>query len=735
MRLECLPAIFLGMLLSLLSIHTAFARGQSTATLTGKITDPSDAVITGAKIAAEPLDSAGKPATTQSGQAGDFSLALAPGRYRVSIRHASFARAERQFTLAAGEIRTWNVRLELEKLSSNVVVTAQAQPELAENVAAPVDVITQKDITNRQELWLAPVLTTASGVNMAQEGPYGGITTIFLDGGNSNFTKVLVDGAPANQPGGDIDLEGLDVDNVDKIEVVHGAASALYGSDAMTGVVQIFTHRGTTTTPLLTLESDGGTNDTARGGGQLSGVVGRLDYSASASYFSTSGQGSNDYFRDDARSASLGWKFSDTNRLFLSLRDDANDAGVPASVLEMPAPPSGSHIDQHDFFASLAWDDSLSEHWENHLEGTDSYVRQSIFDAFANATPPPDVVFFDTFDRFYRSGFDERLSYNMPGGIVTLGYEYEVENGEPGGPPHERRNNQGGYFEVDHQLGRRLTVVAGGRVEDNASFGTAVVPRVGLAYMARLGHDFWGATKLRASYGLGIKEPTFIQSFEDDPCFPGNPNLRPERSTTVDVGIDQILDSDRIKFSATYFHNDFQDIVSFSEDFTPTPGCPFGTGTFFNTDKARAFGANSSFEIEVTHWLRVKGNYSYDDTRVLAAPNAALIDPVLTPGHRLIHRPLNSANLDFNATIRRMDWNLAGTYMGRAQDSDFLGLGITSNPSWIRWDLATIFPLGHGLSATARFENLLDRHYQYAVGFPALGFNYRLGLKYTWGGD
>ncbi|MGH9564013.1 MAG: TonB-dependent receptor plug domain-containing protein, partial [Terracidiphilus sp.] len=432
--------------------------------------------------------------------------------------------------------------------------------------------ITAADIYDRQELWLAAVLSTTAGVTMTQEGAYGGISTIFLDGGNSNFTKVLVDGAPANQPGGDIDFEGLDVEDVDKIEIVHGAASALYCSDAMTGVVQIFTHRGTTATPLLAVQGDGGTFGTGRGSGQLSGVLGRFDYSGSASYFSTAGQGVNDYFRNDAQSGNFGWKFSDTEQLRLSLRNDVNDAGTPGSIF---SPNPDSHLGQHDFFASLGWDSSIGQHWSNHLEGTDAFIRQSIFNPG-----------FNIFDRFYRSGFDDQLSYAVPHGVATVGYEYEVENGEPGGPPHERRNNQAGYAEARYQLGQRLAAMIGGRVEDNASFGTAAVPRAGLAYLARLGSGFWGVTRLRASYGLGIKEPTFVQSFEADPCFPGNPDLRPERSTTVDAGIEQMLDSGRLKLSVTYFHNDFRDMVSFSENFTPTPACPYGTGTFFNTDKA-----------------------------------------------------------------------------------------------------------------------------------------------------
>ncbi len=114
-----------------------------------------------------------------------------------------------------------------------------------------------------------------------------------------------------------------------------------------------------------------------------------------------------------------------------------------------------------------------------------------------------------------------------------------------------------------------------------------------IAYAPHFGNDdgFWGATRLHASAGQGIKEPTFEQSFEDDPCYPGNPNLSPERSTTYNAGVEQVLAGDRIRMNVDYFHNLFYDIVSFSGG-PPTINCPYGTGTFFNTDKARAYGTN-----------------------------------------------------------------------------------------------------------------------------------------------
>jgi vitamin B12 transporter len=241
----------------------------------------------------------------------------------------------------------------------------------------------------------------------------------------------------------------------------------------------------------------------------------------------------------------------------------------------------------------------------------------------------------------------------------------------------------------------------------------------------RFGKGFWGATRLKASYGKGIKEPEMLPVG----C---SPTLDPERSTTINAGIDQFFASDRVHFSAYYFHNDFRDIVSFAAG-GETQNCPAYGGNFFNTDLARAYGASSTFEIKATRWARIVGNYTYDDSRVLKAPNAT--DPALVPGNRLFQRPLHSANLVANAHFGRMNWNLAGYYVGRRTDSDFDGLGITSDPSYVRWDLANSILLGHGLSTEARVENLFDKKYQLAVGYPGLRLNYLVGLRYRWGGE
>jgi vitamin B12 transporter len=697
---------------------------QTTATIHGRLTDPSGAGVPSATVTAQARGSAAVEVRTPSDTGGNFSLTLAPGRYRVSIEHASFARAEREFTLVRGEAQSWDVRLELATMSSQVVVTDTATPASVETAPDRVDIITAADIEQSQQIWLTPLLADLPGVSYSRLGPMGGSTTIFLDGGNSNYAKVLIDGVPVNvsEPGLSVDFSNFTVDDIDKVEVVHGATSALYGTDAVSGAVQLFTHRGTTPTPELVLEGDGGTLDTGHGSGRLSERLGLFDYSVGLGYFDSDGQPApsldglapSDYFRDTTLSGNFGFQIRPTDTVRLTIRNDSSDAGQPGQTLFESVPfavDPGAHSELHDFSAGLTWNVDAGEHWHNQLTAYDSRFQfleeSSFFD-------------FTSLDKFNRAGVDEQATYSFPRGGITFGYLFESETGGVRG-----RHDQGGYVEWHQQLTRRLTVVTGGRVEANDSYGTRVVPRTGAAYALRYGRGFWGATRLRASYGEGIKEP---------PLFPPDcsPILKPEQSATGEAGIDQFLASDRVRLSVTYFHNDFHDIVSFVSVADPTQGnCPTFFGSYFNTDKARAFGADSSIEIKAARWLRVVGNYSYDNSKVLVSPNAT--DPALIPGNRLLKRPLNSANLTVNAHVHGMNLNVVGNYFGRRTDSDFLGLGITSDAGYFRLDAALIVPLGRGFSATAHFENLLDRHYQDAVGYPALGYNYRLGVRYVWG--
>jgi vitamin B12 transporter len=680
---------------------------------------------------------------------GAYTLTFPAGRYHVQFVRSPFVSRDFVLDFTANQQPTLDIKLQLERLAASVVVTAQAEPTLAQETAAPVTVITRNEIEARQSVTLPDLLLFAPGMAIGRTGPEGGSASVFLNGGNSSYTKVLVDGATVNEPGNAVDFSNFTLDNIDKVEVVRGAESALYGTDAVAGVIQVFTHRGNTRIPELNLFGEGGSFSTGRGGGQISGLLGAFDYSAAASYFQTEGQGPNNRFLNRTLSGNFGYSFSDTNQVRLTLRNNNSDAGIPGQTLLLPP-----NLDQrsvlHFFSSSGRWNFTTGPRWHHEISGAESYNHEFNSNALADFFNDPfcaprsptavpaiacDFPFVGT-NQYNRSGLHAQSSYLLPRFGATAGYQYEVENGYVSALnlSHLRRNNQGGFLDFRYLPHPRASLNFGLRAEANANFGTRVVPRAGASVALRLGKGFWGDTRIRAFYGQGIKEPRFDQTFGSNACFPGNPSLRPERSKTWSVGLEQKLASDRVIFSADYFSNRFYDIVSFESTAAP-PGSKCGFfGTFFNTDLARARGVNLTAVAHPLRWLSASANYTHDDSRVLVSPNA--FDPALIAGNRLIRRPPNSGSLTMNAAFRRLNVNLAGYFTGVRTDSDFLfvGLNLTRNPGYSRFDLATSYNLGHGVSMYARATNLFDKLYQDALGYPALGRDFRVGMNYRFTG-
>jgi vitamin B12 transporter len=704
---------------------------SSNSHLAGTLTDPSGAPVGEVQITAQPeASSAGQPVTAVSSNDGSYSVALPAGRYRLRFTRSSFAARELVLAIASGESRVLNVHLDLEPLSSSVIVTGQAVPSTAQQTTAPTDVISRETISERQATSLPELLQFSTGIATDRTGPFGGSTSIFLNGGNSNFTKVLVDGTPINPPGSGVDFSSLTTENIDKVEIVRGAESAIYGSDAVSGVIQLFTHRGDTRVPAFSVFSEGGNFSSARGGADLSGILGKFDYSGAAAYFKTDGQGPNDYFVNRTLSGNFGYSFSDTHQLHVSLRNNTSDAGIPGPTLQGP-PDLFQGYGQKIFSANARWEFTTGSHWHHQLMGTDSYTRQHNFANQGDTFP------FDSLLTFNRVAFNPQSSYVSRKFIATVGYQYEVENGDVSSG-HLRRNNQAGYLDFRYTPISRLTLDFGGRVEANGEFGTRFTPRVGGSYALHYGKGFFGDTRYRAFYGQGIKEPRFDQTSGTDPCFPGNPDLKPEASKGWTTGFDQKLASDRWKVSVDYFYTRFYDIVSFA-NCSPgglcqvNPSCQFGNGTFVNTDLAFARGINLVSEFRPRKWLFINGNYTYDDTRVVKSENP-FADPSLEPGNHLIRRPVNSGSFGVNLNVAHVNWNFIGYFSGVRTDSNFVNPTQTTNPGYARFDMAANYNVTRGLFVTARAINLFDKQYQDALGFPALGRYYMFGLRYAFSG-
>jgi vitamin B12 transporter len=727
--------------------------------LSGTLIDSSGAGIGGVQISARlEADAGAQVWKTNSSADGVYSLAIPPGRYFVWIAPAPFIPRDFVLDLSANEQRKIDLTLELSPLSSRVVVTAEAEPILLDQTTASVSVITKEEIDARQAVAVTDALLFAPGVAIGRTGPEGGTASTFLNGGNSNFTKVLVDGTPINPPGGAVDFSTLTLDNIDKVEIVRGAESAIYGTDAVSGVIQLFTHRGETRVPEFSAFAEGGTFSSGRGGAQLSGLLGAFDYSAAASYLSTDGQGPNDAFINRTLSGNFGYQISDNDQLRLTVRNNDSTAGIPGQTVFEP-PSLYQRYVQHIFSANGRWDFATGKHWRHEISGGESYTYQNTNNplqsfyatdpnAFCPQTNPTAVATAEFCDftgesrfQYNRANVTAQTSYVLANFGVTAGYEYEVENAFLSSidVPHARRNNQGGYLDFRYRPQRRVSLNFGGRAEDNADFGTRVVPRAGAAVALRYGKGFWGDTLYRVFYGQGIKEPRFDQIYGDNFGDFGNPSLRPEESKTTTTGIEQKLFNDRVLLSGEYFYSRFYNIVSFEECTSANnfcnmviPGMLVDYGYYFNTDVARAEGLNFTGQARFAHWLNLAGNYTYDDSLVIKSPNS--FDPSEIPGNRLLRRPVNSGSLTLNSSFRRLNVTLGGYFTGVRTDSDFLGLGFTRNPGYARFDIASSYRLGRGVSLYARATNLFDKQYQDALGYPALGRDARVGVKYTFSG-
>ena len=732
--------------------------------LTGTLLDASGAGVGGVHVVAQLSgDSQAHLWKAVSTTDGEYALTIPSGKYHVEFERAPFVTRAFDLDLTSVSNRTLDLKLDLERISSSVVVTGEAEPLPVQQTSASVTTITREEIDARKSVSLPDALLYVPGISIGRTGSEGGTASIFLNGGGSSFSKVLVDGTPVNEPGNAVDFSNFTLDNIDKVEVVRGAESAIYGTDAVSGVIQVFTHRGTTRIPAATIFAEGGNFATGRGGAQLSGLLGGFDYSGAASYFSTDGPENQNRFLNRTISGNVGYRLGEDNQLRLSLRNNTSSAQTSGQTLLLP-PNLDEHTDYHFFSANARWDFSTGKHWHHQIGGAESYNHEFIDDpvqsfyitdpsafcpqqaASAVATTQFCDFTFSERNQFNRASLNAQSSYLLANFAATAGYQYEVENGTSQflteiafNPPafaflgdHLRRNNQGGFLDFRYAPHPRATLNFGARAEANGNFGTRVVPRVGASLALLQGRGFWGETRLRIFYGQGIKEPRFDQSLGSDPCFPGNPQLKPEASKTWNIGIEQALWNRRAKLGVNYFADRYYDIVSF--EFLPaTAACTFGTGTYFNTDLARARGVNLTAEIMPVRWLRILGNYTHNDSRVVESPNAS--DPALIPGNHLLRRPVDSGSASLVAGWRRITATFSGYFSGQRTDSDFLFLGLPPRTAgYARFDLTANLNWNKGLTTYLRAANLFDKSYQDALGYPALGREIRIGLNYRFAG-
>jgi vitamin B12 transporter len=703
--------------------------------VSGVVTDQSGRPVPRAIVQVVAAD--GTPAASTFTDAdGAFRVANAPDGCRVQASLTGFVTATGACAASA-----MTLTLSVAPVAEHVVVSATRTEAPSGQVGAAVTVFDGEEIDRRQHPLLADLLRDAPGTTVVRVGAPGGITSLFVRGGESNYTKVLLDGIPLNEPGGAFNLSNVTTGNLERVEFVRGANSALYGSDAMTGVIQLFTRRGLTERPDVNVAFEGGSFSTGRGSGSIAGRSGRVDYGGEVSGLSTDNEAPNNAFRNVTLSGSAGVAFGRDASLRFVARSEDGHAGVPGQTA-FGRPDLDAFFSRDDSVWGVTFDQTLGVlHQRANYGLAISHQRSANLNVDPPYTPAFDgaVAPFEFSDFPYDSRTDLRrhhASYQADGTwsrgragthVDTALVDWDGERATltdalAGTAVPASRDNVG--FSLQHQaMWSQVFVTAGVRVEHNASFGTATVPRVSAAWYVHQGSGAVGTTRVHTSAGRAIKEPTILQSFSPNPFFLGNPDLQPERTGAFDAGLEQRFGSDRVRADVTWFNNRYKNIISL-QTLDPVAF----TSQYFNIGLTRARGAEVSGDVAIVRGFHAKGGYTFDDSKILESTSAS---PVFQPGNWAFRRPRHSGFVDVAWSGARGSIDLSGSIVGRRVDSDFSSLvpAITSNDGYAVWDLRASARLTRRLSITGAVDNLTDRQYMEPLGYPALGRALRGGVR------
>jgi outer membrane cobalamin receptor len=666
--------------------------------------------------------------------------------YRARILAAGFAEQNLDMSSPTSEVVTVGLRLAPATETVNVSATRTLVPSSA--AGADVEVLSAGQLEVMRPVAADDALQFLPGAVVSTAGQRGGLSSLFVRGGESTYNKVIVDGVPVNDPGGIFDFGVLPLEEADRLEFVRGSQSTLYGSDAMTSVVQVFTHSGSTPVPELRFGADGGNLGTANGYASLAGAHGRFDYNLFGDQFNTMGQGPNDDYSNSLEGGNVGVKLTDWAALRLRARHSNSATGVQSywnfNGDPILPPDLDQRARQNNTLASAELTVAGPSRWQHRLTGFEYVLHRTNIqpvnqpgrvDPFGNQIDTP----FHSITNINRAGFDYQGDYTERSWAqTTIGYEFEDENGTTGSLPdslsHGVRLNHAVYGQQLLTLGR-LSIVAGARFVHNESFGNKAVPRIALGFTALRGGNFFSGTRFRFSYATGIKEPSFAQSFGNGGGFPviPNPDLKPEQARSFEAGFEQKF-SRNYSLTATYFNGLFRDKIDFN--FLIGAACPPPAafcGQYVNVNQAIAHGAELEFHGRPLAKLSLDGSYTYTSTQILEQPFA--FDPLLGPGQPLLRRPKHSGSLLLTYLSSRWGANLGGSFIGRRVDSDFLGYGIDHAAGYARVDLGGWYAITPRITAYVSLENAFDKAYQEVVGYPALGANVRAGMRFRIGGD
>jgi vitamin B12 transporter len=714
-----------------------------------KVVDPQGAAVAGAQVVLLESHSGSHPAVEMTSAEGlAIFRGIGTGAHQVRVLAPGFA-VETTTLSAADDSVT--IPLRLAPASETVVVTATGTPVEASSAGADVATLNHEQLQVMNPVAADDAIRFLPGAVVNTAGQRGGLSSLFVRGGNSNYNKVIVDGVSVTEPGGTIDLGTLSLAETDRLEFLRGPQSTLYGSDAMTSVVQVWTRNGSTPAPELRFGADAGNYGTENGYASLAGTHGRFDYNVFGNQFNTSGSGPNDDYSNSLEGANVGFSINDQISLRLRARHDNSVTGTPGAwnfngtnvfdiggVTYVLSPDLGGRARQNNMLASLDLAVKTGSSWTHHFTGFEYNLKTTNSD---NGISPENTPFgpintpFEALVNIDRAGFDYQGDYvERTWAETTIGYEFEDENGSVNDPipadfasgGHGLRLNQAAYAQQALTLGR-LSVIAGGRFVHNTTFGNTGVPRVALGFQALRGGHIFSGTRLNFSYATGIKEPRFEETFVTGPFQLPNLNLKAERNRALEAGFQQNLLS-RFVLVANYFNNLFHDQIEF---ITVNPNT--FVGQYVNLQKSLAHGAEVELQSRLTQRLSWNTSYTYTSTQILLAPPGT--PPPNAQGGPFIRRPRHSATTLLTYHGPRWGGNLGGSFVGRRPDSDFDGFGITHTPGYFLVDIGGWYKINSRVTAYANAENVPNHFYEEVTGYPALGANFRAGMRFRIGGE
>lgn len=601
-----------------------------------------------------------------------------------------------------------------------VVVTATRVPMPTDMLPSAVTVLRGADLVADGIRTVANALQLVSGGTVVETGSYGGQTSLFMRGGESDYVKVLLDGVPLNQPGGGIDLADLTTDNIDRIEVLRGPASVLYGSDAMTGVIQIFTKTGSAARARIGAELRAGTYGSSDAALDIAGGSAKLGYSARLSRFFSDGLYSyNNTYRNSI--ASAGVKFAPDARSDVSLTYRYGD-----DIYHIPTSGTGAPVDSNQRAAergplfSLSAGRSLSTQWEARVGATLREAR--LFYNDGPDSPGEDGTFWSK-DWVRRAGGNALLTWrNAQALALTAGIEYEDQRQRgtsqfsdsfgtfPFPPVDVQRSNVGYFTQAIFSVGR-AAITAGGRLDDNSQFGSHSTYRAGLVYRVS------NVARLRFSAGSGFKEPSFFENYATG-FVRGNPHLDPERSRSWETGVEYH------GISVTYFSQQFRDLIEYSSTLLLPDSV-----NYFNVGAAAVNGVETGVATNLSASVGVALRYTYLHTRVEESGTPNDPDGLFVPGEALIRRPGHTVSSELTTNRGRLHLMLGGKWVGSREDLDLSRPDgqqrVTLDP-YTRVNVAAQYDLGRFVFS-GRIENLFNDQAPEIAGYQPRGRTVLIG--------